>query len=1119
MNPVLRRDLVPRLLASLPLLVAALAPAQAPPLLQNGGFEALTPVTPGADGLVAGWTLAAPPQVPTHWSLNSAYPGHLAIGSAGAHGGEHFVALQAGPGQYAHLFQMCVGLAPDTWYRVSAWSRGAPLLISFYEYFEDGHIGGGLAAQATSASTAWRLVTGYYQTPSAGYLRSALALSLSPGLAAEVDDVSIEPLALPEVPAGAPDITVENDLLRLRLSGAGDLREVLCKPLGRDLAPAVASTRLLTAVRNGATTLLSSLRRDGDLLHARFLDPEVRATLRVVSRPQHLLFEVVDVQPQDVESLVIEFPVLRLQTFAYAFNATYDDTIGICLFGATLNVTNRPLAHGKDVLGLGALCTARHGMAGAKFALVAAPFGQFSAAIMDAERANGLPCPQLEGAWARFSEPVRRSYLFMVDASEQSLDKTIEYARIGSFGTIIFLKDNWLANHGHYDINTANFPGGRASLKQAVAKIHAAGFGAGVHVFGPSVSPNDPYVTPTPDERLAALPCPPLAAAVDAQASILPLADQPRLPPPTPPTGPSPQQVLRVGDELIVCGELEAGPPWRFVRCQRGAFGTRPAAHAAGAEVKGLLQLWGYFLVDPDSTLADEVTSNFAAVFNDADFDMVYFDASDGIQDTVFDRWYYLNKMHFGYYSKFRKDVLYQTSNGTGSDLCWHLVPRSASADGHGDLKGYLDERLPGMLGMAANFTRSDVGWYYMFKEVRPDQIEYVCAKTIGIDGSISIETSLEAMEAHPQGRQMLEMIGRYERCRLQRFFPERVREKLRVPQKDFKLFDDGQGGWTLWRAVYEEPRFVDLLDGQQNVWTLTNDQPFPCRLGVEITRSAKEAPRVDYDAPGALTIESFDDLAEYQPSAQNAYAQFVQGGDKVVSAAGAVRAGVALSFATSEQDAKVGRRCAVFGAANAGGPEAWGGIGRRFAAPLDLRPYQALALWIYGDGNGELIRVQLWDSKGQYANWLPAMNYKGWRLHVFPLADAPGFDKSSVEYLLFYFNSIPAQMSVQVKLDDLRAFPEVLPVRPLQAPAFASGAAKVVYDVTLQPRQGLTDEGPGGVRLWPGSMQPAVPVTLRGTSLELQPGANTVTFSCDVGQGYPAGVQVMLYRFWPLEP
>jgi hypothetical protein len=1104
------------------ILTAALALqglAQTPELLQNGGFEVLSPATPDAGGLVSGWTLGEPPQVPNQWSLNSAYPGHLAIGHDAAHGGACSVRLSVGPGRTAHLFQMCSGLAPDSWYHVSAWVRGAALSLDVYEYFQDGHIGGATVARADERSDAWRRLAGFYRTPAAGYIRSALALAVAPGGTVDVDDVSIEPVALPEAAAGAPDITVENELVRLRLSAAGALRELVCRPLGRDLAAPGGTARILTAVRQGTAIPVCSLVRDGELITARFLDPEVRVTLRVESRPQHLLFEVVGVQPADVEGLTLEIPVRRLATAGYAFNATYDETLGVCFFGASVNVTNRLRPCGQDTLGLGVFCSAKHGLVGGRAALIGAPQDRFNAAIVEAERANGLPSPHLEGSWARFSEPVRRSYLFMTDASEASLDRIIEYARIGRFGTVLFLKDNWLANHGHYDVNTATFPAGRAGLRRAVSKLHEAGFGAGVHAFGPSISPNDPYVTPIPDDRLAAVPCPPLAADLDATATTIPLAAEPRLPPKTPPTGPSPEQVIRIGDEIIVCGDLEVGPPWRFVGCQRGACGTRAAAHAAGSEVKGLLQLWGFFLVDPDSTLADEVTGNFAAVFNDAGFDMVYFDASDGIRDGRFDRWYYLNKMHLGYYSKFRKDVLYQTSNGTGTDLCWHIIPRSASADGHGDLKGYLDARLPGMLGMAANYTRADVGWYYMYKEVRPDQIEYVCAKTIGIDGSISIESSVDALESHPQGRQMLEMIGRYEQCRLARFFPARVREKLLEPRKDFKLVEDGQGGWALYRAAYEEPRFVDRLDGRQNVWTLVNEQPVPCRLGVEITRSAKEAPSADYDDPRGLTIESFDDVAAYAASERNQYGKFVEGSERQVTAGGVVRTGVSLGLAASTDGAQVGPRCAVFTARNAGRPEGWGGIGRRFAAALDLSAYQALGLWIHGDGNGELIRVQLRDTQGRHADWLPAMNYTGWRLHVLPMDRTTLFDWSGVEYLLFYFNSIPAEATVEVRLDDLRALPVLLPVRPLRAPSLAIGEQRVTYDVTLQPRQGLTDEGPGGVKLWPGSMRPSVPVAVTGRPLELQPGPNSVTLSCDASQGVPAGVQVLVYRLWPLEP
>ena len=75
-------------------------------------------------------------------------------------------------------------------------------------------------------------------------------------------------------------------------------------------------------------------------------------------------------------------------------------------------------------------------MVGARFALAASPREQLKSAIMEVEHANGLPCPMLEGQWARDSMPVRRSYLFVVDATEKNIDKLIEYAKIGRFGMI-----------------------------------------------------------------------------------------------------------------------------------------------------------------------------------------------------------------------------------------------------------------------------------------------------------------------------------------------------------------------------------------------------------------------------------------------------------------------------------------------------------------------------------------------------------------------------------------------------------------------------------------------------------------------------------------------------------
>ena len=640
--------------------------------------------------------------------------------------------------------------------------------------------------------------------------------------------------------AAAPGFSFENDYLRLTVAPDGSLAEFFCKQINRDYRAAGDPTPIVAVTRQGAVLPARSATRAGDLLSFSFADPTVSVTLRVTPRKTHFLLEVVSVAPADVEKLTVTFPVQHLATIGWAFGATYDQDFGACLFCAGVNSHDTP--HYSDATAyLSGACSARRGLVGARWVLIGAPYGRFQPAVIDAERASGLPCPLLGGQWARDSGSVHKSYLFSTAVSEDNIDTLIDYAKLGHFGTILFLKNCWLANHGHYDINRANFPHGLAGLRRAVEKIHAAGLEAGVHVYGPSLSTNDPYVTPVPDPGLASYALPPLAAAIDEKTDVLTLAAAPAvdLGPQGQRSAAFPGYWVRLGDEIISYKQADPGPPYRLTGCQRGACGTRPSAHAAGTPVGHLLAQWDFFLPDPDSPLAEAMAGNFAAIINDCHFDFVYFDAAEGYFDTYGDGWYYRNKMHLRYWQKFDHPLLYQTSNGTGYDLLWHLVPRSASADGHGDLKGYLDQRWPGILGMESNWTRADVGWYYWFKEVRPDQIEYVCARVLGRDGSFSLETSPEALGRLEQSRQMFEMIGRWEQARAEHAFSPAIRAELLEPRHDFKLFGPGPGAprWRLYRAAYEPPRVVGALDGAQNVWTINNDTGQPCTLGFELVR------------------------------------------------------------------------------------------------------------------------------------------------------------------------------------------------------------------------------------------------------------------------------------------
>ncbi|MGC9319669.1 MAG: hypothetical protein ACP5KN_16680, partial [Armatimonadota bacterium] len=558
--------------------------------------------------------------------------------------------------------------------------------------------------------------------------------------------------------------------------------------------------------------------------------------------------------------------------------------------------------------------------------------------------------------------------------------------------------------------------------------------------------------------------------------------------------------------------DVQVGPPFRFVGCSRGALGTEAAAHPAGAEVRGLLRQWGFFLVDPDSELAEQLTRNFCRIVNECDLDMVYFDASDGTLPPYLDRWYYLNRMHLGYYRQFDHDVLYQTSMGTGSNLLWHIVPRSASADGHGDLKGYLDQRWRGILAQRDNFTRSDIGWYYMFSDVRPDQIEYVRAKALGIDGSISIEASRQSLESLPLARKTFEMLARYERARLAGYPPEDLRQRLLEPGHDFKLFET-EDGFRLYRAEYQQPRRIDGLDGEVNVWRITNDLEVPCELGVEIVPGSRPVAFGEYNAPEAMTIESFDDPDAYVLGGENQYEQYVVGTRKEISDTGPVMEGVSQQFALSEET-KVGPGALRYSATSEAATPGWSGIGRRFDPPLDLADRAGIGLWVHGDGGYETLRVQLRDTQGRHADDLLTIDFAGWSLHTFALPEQD-FDHSQVEYLLFYFNGIPRGASVSVILDDVRALPEIATVTALQTPIIVVNGERTGFPVRLEAGEALTCDGPGGATVWPVGMAPGQPLGVSLEGLRLQPGENTVALEAEQ---FPGGVNALLYRMWPLE-
>ncbi len=687
----------------------------------------------------------------------------------------------------------------------------------------------------------------------------------------------------------------------------------------------------------------------------------------------------------------------------------------------------------SPVVLLGVETASDHGVEPAAFGVIACPEAERFEVIERFELAAGLPCPRPGGVWNKKSPWIKRSYFFLTDFRESQFDEALAIAKRGGFHMILLGQESWSLGTGHYQINRDRFPDGLEGLKRTFDRFRAEGFHVGLHFLAASIYPPDPYLVPVPDPRLVKGATATLAADIDAAAQFLPIEAPPEKFPDEDGGYTGSGTVLQVGDELIWYAKRSMEKPYGFAECRRGHLGTKAAAHKKGERVSHLVRSYGYHMFDMDTTLLDEVASHFAKVANTCGVEMIYFDGSELLQG---DHWYYNAKLHKAFYDKLaNKDIVLQASSF--SPYSWHILARSASADGHGDLKGYLDERSPGFDWLAREGMPLDIGWYYGYDPMStPDQYEYILGATIGYDASMSFQVSCAAAARHPFTGEILDLIARYEKLRLSGRVPEEMRQRLRIDpalggkkeaEERAKLLDrrreyrllGPEGRESFQRVVYEPWHEVTAADTEQMSWKVRVSEP-QTRVGVQI--QAMSGPWLEpgpaYRASDALLLESFDDLAPYTRDAKNRRdVRVIEHGQS-----GSTSPGVTQRFEIRDDGPREGQRYALYTAenTNAGGG-GWSVVGKTFDPPLDLSWHKGIGLWLRGDGRGGSFKLQLTDGR-QATDYYIANNFTGWRYHQLARPEKDPIDYAKVRTLMFYYNSLPGKTTVACGIDDVKA-------------------------------------------------------------------------------------------------
>ena len=83
---------------------------------------------------------------------------------------------------------------------------------------------------------------------------------------------------------------------------------------------------------------------------------------------------------------------------------------------------------------------------------------------------------------------------------------------------------------------------------------------------------------------------------------------------------------MLIDEEIVRYQALNTQPPFALTKCTRGAYGTKAAAHAAGAKVRHITERYGWYVAGAE--LAEEVGSNLARLIDEAGLDMVCFDGA-----------------------------------------------------------------------------------------------------------------------------------------------------------------------------------------------------------------------------------------------------------------------------------------------------------------------------------------------------------------------------------------------------------------------------------------------------------------------------------------------------------
>jgi len=460
------------------------------------------------------------------------------------------------------------------------------------------------------------------------------------------------------------------------------------------------------------------------------------------------------------------------------------------------------------------------------------------------------------------------------------------------------------------------------------------------------------------------------------------------------------------------------------------------------------------------------------------------------------------------------------------SNYSWHVFSRSNTVDfvNTGIIEYFDRVSVAGAAGCNDDLQPFEFGWFGYFthslagEATGPREMEYAWSKALAYGAAMSLETGKATLDANGRTGEIFATIKKWEELKLAGYFPERIKERLRQPGREFTLEQAAGGAWQVLPVTYAPEHYVARLDGGGDAWIVENAHPAqPLRALIRMKPRLAEygdASNVVLLAPGPLSLCTTG--------------AGPLGGPRQAS-------GLEFDLAPSAAKSPAGGASFEVRAANKGaGAAGWGCAEVVLDKAKDLARHRALGTWVEGDGSGAYLHFVLEDSgRWSVRDYYVRLDFTGWRYvrmpecakgevfdFAFPYSNywaIRSIDFGAIGRVYVFVTNLPQGAAAKPRFARLEALCESpLAVRN---PGLSVNNESITFPVTLEPDWYLEYQGSGAARVFDPNGHTKTTVRPDRPAPTLRKGRNEVRFFCDRGKNQGESVKVTLVtRGDPLE-